>query len=166
MLHHFRVGVAERAARVHDQLVEIQLGTHVPVFDALAARGICLHPLDTGLHRRPIPKVILQAANRGGVLALAENELDGHLESPGGFLWKLSHVAKESTRLNMRRKARWTARAVPRFLPVAREPPLRRAVATTPAGPRAAVPRRARRALAATSARAHRCASIGRPSRG
>src|SRR2546426_12756135 len=50
--------------------------------------------------------------------------------------------------------------------PSPREPPLRRAVATTPARPRAAVPRRARRALAATSARAHRCLSIGRPSRG
>src|SRR5215510_4476634 len=35
MLHDFRVGVAE-------------LGTQVPVFDALAGRGIRLHPLDTG----------------------------------------------------------------------------------------------------------------------
>src|SRR5262249_61089852 len=47
-----------------------------------------------------------------------------------------------------------------------REPPLRRAVATTPARPRSAVPRRARRALAATSAQAHRGPSIGRPARG
>src|SRR5258705_9274267 len=54
----------------------------------------------------------------------------------------------------------------PDSAPSPREPPLRRAVATTPARRRAAVPRRARRALAATSARAHRCPSIGRPSRG
>jgi hypothetical protein len=50
----------------------------------LRVAGIRLHPLDTGLHRRPILKVILQAANGGGVLALAEGEFNGHLQGAGG----------------------------------------------------------------------------------
>src|ERR1700741_3201 len=61
LLRDSRVGVAERAARAHGQQVQIQVGTQVPVLDALAGRGIRLHPLDTGLHRRPVPKIILQA---------------------------------------------------------------------------------------------------------
>src|SRR5437870_9327121 len=88
------------------------------------------------------------------------------------FSLELSHVttcwvAKESTRLKHAAEKLVGRHALsPDSAPSPREPPLRRAVATTPARPRAAVPRRARRALAATSARAHRCPSIGRPSRG
>src|SRR2546426_4006564 len=93
-------------------------------------------------------------------------------ESRLRFRWSLSHVttcwvAKESTRLKHAAEKLVGRHALsPDSAPSPREPPLRRAVATTPARPRAAVPRRARRALAATSARAHRCPSIGRPSRG
>src|SRR2546427_6716675 len=88
------------------------------------------------------------------------------------FSLELSHVttcwvAKESTRLKHAAEKLVGRHALsPDSAPSPREPPLRRAVATTPARPRAPVPRRARRALAATSARAHRCPSIGRPSRG
>src|SRR5262249_38155495 len=102
----------------------------------------------------------------------ARRTFEPAVESRSRFRWKLSHVttcwaAEESTRLKHAAEKLVGRHALsPDSAPSPREPPLRRAVATTPARPRAAVPRRARRALAATSARAHRCPSIGQPSRG